>query len=372
MTDQKKNKKKPAVELVSLADYGTNKIHHWISTGIHPLDFIIRPGEGGIPSGKITMIFGEESSGKSTLLAYILKNAQAMAFITLLVDMENTFNEDFASRTGLDPNKLQMLSHKDGKLRRPPDTIEELEDAIVSYLKDLFAGKFDPKVNGKFVEKDPMTPVIIGIDSLGALQTDARLKEGKKMIGDKANALSTFLPRIAGLQRHYPNFTVVLINQIRDNLDMGMFKKGPDYKIPYGRALKHYTSLHIHLENQVGIYNEVEKKYTAAIIKAAITKSKVGKPFGRCYVYNRFAKGLDNAKSSLMFLADNGVIKKDDGAKASYRCKSFTVDNLFIDGVQAGILKQTKKSEEYEKVKLGQANEFFKKYPWKKCTKELK
>jgi RecA/RadA recombinase len=97
----------------SLSEYTFNAVDLFISTTILPLDYLITGSAcGGIPAGRITTIKGEESAGKSTLLAHIFKSCQDLGIACVLCDAENTFDMGFAARVGMDTARLGMLLDK--------------------------------------------------------------------------------------------------------------------------------------------------------------------------------------------------------------------------------------------------------------------
>lgn len=338
----KKRKNKLSIPgLPSLEEYTANQIDLWISTELDPLDFIINPLGGGIPAGRITVIYGEESSGKSTLLAHIFKSCQRLKIECIICDAENTFDADFASRVGMDPTRLGVLQVR---------SIEELDTALHKTVK-------------KFYSKQPKdAPFLVGIDSIEALDVERYIKKRKRMIGDRARTWGPFWRSVSDLQRQFRHFTVVALNQVRSNIQTSVFSSGPQETTPGGRALGFYSSLGIRLKCRKTLTNP-KKGYQAyaSVIQAKIAKSKIGTPFRQCLIYNKFSKGFDNPKTIIYFLANNGVLKKPPGEKTVYGCGWFSM-HAEIDG----------KAKKIEKLKLSQARAFLDKFGWEALSESIK
>lgn len=328
-------------KVVPLEDYAASKIDLWIPTGLDPLDMIVNPAGGGIPAGRITVIYGEESSGKSTLLAHIFKSCQDLGIEAYLCDAENTFSVDFASRVGLDPAQLGVIQVR---------TIEDLDE-------------FFHKSIAKFYDKNGSdTPLVVGIDSIEALDVENFLKKRKRQVGDRARAWGPFWRSVADLQRQYRHLTIIALNQVRTNIKTSQFEVGPDETAPGGRALRFYASLEIKLKHRKTLTNP-NKGYAAyaTVVEAKIAKSKIGAPFRKCLIYNRFSKGFDNPRSILFFLAMNDVLKKQPGKTTVWTSEWFSLE------AKIGGRKRSA-----SKITLKQAKAFVKKYTWEALSEPVR
>lgn len=320
--------------ILSLEEYSANRVDLWIPTGLDPLDLVINAASGGgIPAGRITVIFGEESSGKSTLLAHIFKSCQDKGIEAIICDAENTFDSNFASRIGVDPAALGVLQ---------VGSIEELDKKLHKIVKKFYVGR----------KKD--TPLVIGIDSIEALDVKNYINKRKRIVGDRARTWGPFWRSVSDLQRKYRRLTIIALNQVRTNIQTGFFSSGPSDVLPGGRALGFYSSLAIRLKHRKTLVDQ-KKNYQAyaSVISAKITKSKIGTPFRECLIYNRFSKGFDNPKTVVYFLAANGVLKKEAGRKTVYSCTYFKL-NAKIGG----------KKRRIDELTLKQAKAFLEKYGW--------
>ncbi len=333
-------------DILSLEEASSKKVEVWISTGLLPVDFIIHSSGGGIPAGRIISVEGDFSSGKSTLLAHIFKSCIESGIEAFLCDSENSFTNDFAKRVGVDTSKLWMLKTKEGL---PIQIIEDLGKAVHGMCDKIF-------------KKDPDLPVVLGIDSVEALQAESYVKTGKKQIGDRARVLNSFWRDICSLQGKYKNLTMIVINQLRDNIKTSMFDSSPNKVSSGGRALNYYSHVVLQLTKRKSL-SEASDNYEpyATIVDVKVTKSKISKPFKRCSLYNSFSRGFNNEISVLYLLADKKILKKQPGKTTSYSCDYFKLEETHIGNE---ILK-------IDEIKLSQAGKFLERCTWKNLLKLL-
>lgn len=334
----------------SLVEYDANDVDLWISTGLHPLDFIINTHEGcgGIPAGRITQIYGPEACGKSTLLAHIFNSAHEQNISTLLVDAENRFDQFFASRVVKEPARIGMILDK--------------ENLPIRSMESFFE-RFHEVVTAFYESNSHDTPLVVALDSIDALKpvdTMQMLKSGKykpakRQVADVARAWGPWYSQdLVPALKKYKKLTFIALNQERDNIRTNPFSSEPATVTPGGRAVKFYSSLDIRLDRTKKLVNP-DENYTvyALVIRATVTKSSVGTPFRKCSLYNGLEEGFVNSFSTMWALCDWGVFKKQAGKTQSYGCDLFTVD-----GKVAG--KKLKK----KKLELGAGAGLLKKYGW--------
>lgn len=250
----------------------------WLSTGCTLLDLAITNRlPGGIARGRITRIYGGESTGKSIMAATLLGSAQRHKMIGFYGDIENTFDPVFAKLYGLNPDD------KDTFRLKYPRTIEELFDTTV---KDI-------------VELKDKRPKLFATDSVTALPSKVEVEtkmEDATYGGTRAKQIGL------GLRKYIrpiaeKDVTLVLIDQTRDNIS----KYGPREITSGGRAIKFYASTGIYLQHDDKVENS-SGKVIGIWVKFQITKNKVSIPFREGRFKILFDYGIDDVESNLYFL----------------------------------------------------------------------
>lgn len=246
------------------------EIPRW-STEIEALDNIIG---GGMPKGRIVEIFGPESSGKTSLIYWLM----SLHKIGVYIPIEGTYDEDRAVSLGVKPKQMIVYRAQYG---------EEALNAVMKFAK---AG----------------VP-IIAIDSVPACQPKEDIDKIEKdagneaRIGGVARLFSKTLPTIVHICEE-TGTTLILVNQVRDKMNAMLFGEKED--TPGGRAIKFYSSVRIKVARRAWI--EIPNKNPAVssdsekvgiIMKAKISKSKVSNPFG---------------EAELPFFFDRGFVSYDD------------------------------------------------------------
>ena len=246
------------------------EIPRW-STEIEALDNIIG---GGMPKGRIVEIFGPESSGKTSLIYWLM----SLHKLGVYIPIEGTYDEDRAISLGVKPKQMIVYRAQYG---------EEALNAVMKFAK---AG----------------VP-IIAIDSVPACQPKEDLDKIEKdagneaRIGGVARLFSKTLPTIVHICEE-TGTTLILVNQVRDKMNAMLFGEKED--TPGGRAIKFYSSVRIKVARRAWI--EIPNKNLAVssdsekvgiIMKAKISKSKVSNPFG---------------EAELPFFFDRGFVSYDD------------------------------------------------------------
>ncbi len=273
----------------SLFQYGTgtNQSIDSISTGSIALN--IATGIGGIPRGRITEIFGPESSGKTTLCLHIISEAQKEGGMVAFIDAEHALDPEYATALGVDMESV-LLSQ--------PDFGEQALD-----------------IAGKLIETGDISVVVI--DSVAALVPKSEI-EGE--IGDahmamQARMMSQTL-RMLTSKIQKSKTAVIFINQLREKIGV-MF--GNPETTTGGNALKFYASMRLDIR-RIGALKEGELN-VGNRTKVKIVKSKVSPPFKTAEFDIRYGEGIDKY-SELIDMAVEYEILIKAGAFYKYKDKS--------------------------------------------------
>jgi recombination protein RecA len=247
-----------------------------IPTGAINLDAAI--GIGGIPRGRITEIYGPESSGKTTLCLHVIANAQRAGGVAAFIDAEHALDIEYARKLGVDVDNLLVSQ---------PDTGEQaLEIAEVL-------------VRSSAVE-------VVVIDSVAALVPRAEIEGemGDSHVGLQARLMSQALRKLTGAINRSQT-TVIFTNQIREKIGV-MF--GSPETTTGGRALKFYASLRIDIR-RIGSIKDREV-LVGNKTRAKIVKNKVAPPFKQADFDIMFNVGIDHYGIIVDLGVESDVINK--------------------------------------------------------------
>jgi recombination protein RecA len=254
-----------------------------IPTGCLPLDIAL--GVGGIPRGRITEIYGPESSGKTTVALHIAAQAQKMGGTAAFIDAEHALDPLYAKNLGVDLDELLVSQ---------PDTGEQALEICEALVR---SGAVD----------------LVVIDSVAALVPRAELEGdmGDAHVGLQARLMSQALRKLTGIVSK-TRCSIVFINQLREKV--GIMFGNPEVT-PGGRALKYYSTVRIDVRR-----SETLKQGTDSVgnrTKAKIVKNKVAPPFKVAEFDIVFGEGVSR-EGTLVDLGVNLDVVKKSGAWFSY------------------------------------------------------
>jgi len=247
-----------------------------ISTGSLELDIAL--GIGGIPRGRITEIYGPESSGKTTLTLHVIAEAQKLGGIAAFVDAEHALDPTYAKKLGVNTDELLVSQ---------PDTGEEALEITESLVR---SGAID----------------IIVIDSVAALVPRAEIEGemGDAHMGLQARLMSQALRKLTAVIAKSKT-SVVFINQIRHKIGV-MF--GSPETTTGGNALKFYASVRLDIRRVDTI--KVGEDAVGNRVRVKVVKNKVSPPFRQAEFDIMYDSGISRTAGMLDLGVKYNIIQK--------------------------------------------------------------
>jgi recombination protein RecA len=254
-----------------------------IPSGSLALDLAL--GVGGIPRGRVTEIYGPESSGKTTICQHIVAEAQRLGGTCAYIDMEHALDPTYAARCGVDIENLYISQ---------PDTGEQALEIAETLLR---SGAVD----------------VVVVDSVAALVPRAEIEGdmGDATMGMQARLMSQALRKLSGVIKQ-TNTALVFTNQLRQRIGV-MF--GNPETTSGGMALKFYASVRMDVRRIESI--KVGQEVVGNRTRVRVVKNKVAPPFRVAEFDIMYNEGISKVGNILDLGVESGLIEKR-GAFYSY------------------------------------------------------
>ncbi len=247
-----------------------------IPTGSIALDLAL--GIGGVPRGRVTEIFGPESSGKTTLVQHVIAEAQRGGGVAALIDAEHALDPGYARLCGVQVDELFVSQ---------PDTGEQALEIAEALVR---SGALD----------------IVAVDSVAALVPRAELEGdmGDSHVGLQARLMSQALRKLTGAISRSKT-SVVFTNQLREKVGV-MF--GNPETTPGGRALKFYSSVRLDIRRIEAIKQGTDVIGSRARVK--VVKNKVAPPYRVAEFDIMYNEGISKVGGLLDVGMELGMVRK--------------------------------------------------------------
>ena len=247
-----------------------------IPTGSLALDLAL--GVGGVPRGRVTEIFGPESSGKTTLCQHIVAQAQMLGGTCAYIDMEHALDPGYAAKCGVDVDNLYISQ---------PDTGEQALEIAETLVR---SGAVD----------------VVVVDSVAALVPRAEIEGdmGDATMGMQARLMSQALRKLSGAIKQ-TNTAMVFTNQLRQKIGV-MF--GNPETTTGGMALKFYASVRLDVRRVESL--KVGQEVVGNRTRVRVVKNKVAPPFRVAEFDIMYNEGISKVGDVLDLGVELGLIEK--------------------------------------------------------------
>ncbi len=305
-----------------------------VSTGSLSLDFAL--GVGGIPRGRITEIYGPESSGKTTIALHVIAEVQRQGGEAAFIDAEHALDPSYAKRLGVDINNLLVSQ---------PDCGEQALEIAETLVN---SGAID----------------IIVIDSVAALTPRQEIEGdmGASFVGVQARLMSQAMRKLSGAIAK-SNCIVIFTNQLRDKI--GVMYGNPETTTG-GKALKFYASVRIDVR-KVEVLKSGSQVY-GSHTRCKVVKNKVAPPFKTAEFDILYGSGISKSSEIIDMAIQLEIIEKSgawfyyDGdrlgqGKENVR-KFIESDKEFMDKLEGLVREKVSAGAKLEDAAAGDDDEF--------------
>ena len=246
-----------------------------IPTGSLGLD--LATGIGGIPRGRMTEIYGAESTGKTTLAYHIIGQAQKLGGVAAYIDLEHAIEPEYAAICGVNMNEMMVSQPTNGE-----EALQIAETLTESGQVDL-----------------------IVIDSVAAIVTTAEASQhiGKAQVAGAPRLLAQAVRKLTPIASRN-QVAIVFINQVRMNI--GTY--GNPETTPGGRAIRHWASLRIRMSRIEAVKSGNE--IIGNRVRAECRKNKVATPYRKAEFSIYFTHGIRKSLETLEHGNELGIIRK--------------------------------------------------------------
>ena len=255
-----------------------------IPSGSLGLDIAL--GVGGYPRGRVIEIFGQESSGKTTLTLHAIAEAQKLGGSAAFIDAEHAFDPSYAKKIGIDVDNLIISQPDNGE-----QALEIVDGLVRSGAVDII------------------------VDSVAALtpKTEIDGEMGDSKMGVHARLMSQALRKITG-SISKANCVVMFINQLRDKIGVSF---GNPETTTGGNALKFYSSVRIDVRRQAAPLKNKDGEAYGSLTKVKVVKNKVAPPFQKTEFEIIYGEGISKVSEIVDWGTDFDILSKS-GAWYSY------------------------------------------------------
>lgn len=266
-------------------------VREFVSTGCNALDYAVsgKLMGGGLPVGRVVEFFGDPSTGKSVLIMNALAATQKLGGIVIYDDPEQSYDEFFARKLGVNPEEFFMLDS---------ETVEEHFQKVQKVVK-------------KIREEDEEVLITIALDSLAMLSTKHEKETGfEKVDMFKAKLIRQGMRSLGGWFNKQ-RVLYIVANHVIANIGV-MY--GPKSTTPGGGGVPFQASVRVEL-NRGGVLANVANKddKVGVHVRAEVVKNKIAPPFKKCEFDILFASGVNQWSGMFDVLVSKGVFVEAGG-----------------------------------------------------------